>query len=378
MLRYKIFKFIYKKILRPFLYSLNPEIVHVWFIKLGRLLGKSSITKQITRSSFQYSNSKLIQEIEGIEFKNPIGLSAGFDYEANLGQIVSEVGFGYASMGTITNTGYDGNPRPMLQRLIKSEALLVNKGFKNLGADKTIQKLSKENFVIPIGISIGRTNSATLKTINQSINDIVETFEKFEAKALNNKYYELNISCPNLINVSNDLNFYDPKRLKALLCELKKLRICKPIFIKMPISLDEETIKLLLKEIVAQNFKIVIFGNLESNRMNPAVKDRISALSKGNISGKPTFQPSNKFIRLAYESFGNDLKIIGCGGVFNAQDAYTKIKLGASLIQLITGMIYEGPQLIGQINYELVRLLENDGYSNISEAVGVDVKRSRP
>jgi len=142
----------------------------------------------------------------------------------------------------------------------------------------------------------------------------------------------------------------------------------------MPIDKSDREVRLMLKEIVKHRWiKGVIFGNLQKDRKDPSfVPSEIKQAGKGNFSGKPTYRRSNELIRLAYRTYGKKLIIIGCGGVFNAEDAYRKIRLGASLIQMITGMIFEGPQVMAQINHDLAKLIKQDGYQNIQEAVGVD------
>lgn len=364
---------LYKKIIKPIFFKFDAEIVHNRMTAIGSLLSKIKICKKIIALFFKYENSALQQNILGIEFKNPVGLSAGFDYNADLTGIVEDLGFGFASVGTITNLSYEGNPKPRLGRLPLSKSLLVNKGFKSLGADVIAKKLSNINFKIPIGISIGRSNSPSVDSIEKSIDDIVSAFSKFENRIINNSYYELNISCPNLIHIREDINFYNQTNLEKLLIKIDKLRLSKPVFVKMPITeTDADALKML--DIISQ-YKIagIIFGNLEKNRKNPVFnKDEIAKCGKGNFSGKPCYSRSNELISLCYKKYGNKLIIIGVGGIFSAADAYEKIKSGASLVQLITGMIYEGPQIIGQINKDFVELLKKDNINNISQAIGTE------
>lgn len=365
--------FVYQHFIKHIFFLINPEFIHEFMLNFGELLGKFSWKKKIISFLIDYKNPKLHQKICRIEFSNPVGLAAGFDYNAQLTQILSSVGFGFQTVGTITNMPYVGNPKPMLGRLPKSQSLMVNKGFKNIGALKTIKKLETKKFDIPVGISLGRTNTPLLKTQKQSVEDIVQAFKKFESSKVRSTYYELNISCPNLIYGKN-ISFYPPKNLQELLETLQKLNIKKPVFIKMPIEKsDKETLNMLQ---VVQDFsfiKGVIFGNLQKDRNNPSFNQQeVKKWKAGNFSGKPCEQRSNELIKLAYRNFGKRLIIIGCGGIFSAEDAYRKIKLGASLIQLITGMIYQGPQLIAQINLELPDLLNKDGFKHISEAIGVE------
>lgn len=365
------FSFKYQYILKPLLFLINPEIVHEYMLKFGELLGTHSWMRKIFSHFFQFKNLQLGQKIAGIEFQNPIGLAAGFDYNAQLTQILSSIGFGFQTGGTITNLPYAGNPKPMLGRLPKSRSLMVNKGFKNKGADSIIDALNNSHFDIPVGISIGRTNSPLLKNQKESVEDILSAFKKFENSLVKNSYYELNISCPNIIH-GRDISFYPSRNLRELLQSLKNLIIKKPVFVKMPIEKTNEEIREMLQIMSEFSFvKGMIFGNLQKDRTNPSLdKEEVKLWKVGNFSGKPCEQRSNELIRFAYQNFAKRFVIIGCGGVFSAKDAYKKIKLGASLVQLITGMIYQGPALITQINLELIDLLKEDGFKNIKDAVG--------
>ncbi len=363
---------IYKSLAKPMLFQLNPELVHTSMVRFGEALGSNSSAKEILSDVYSKKGANISQTLAGINFSSPIGLAAGFDYEARLTQILASLGFGFQSVGTITNLPYDGNPSPMLGRMPHSKSLLVNKGFKNLGADGTIKKLSGKTFPIPLGISIGRTNSKAITTQKDSIADIVRAFTKFEQSNLGNKYYELNISCPNLFG---SISFYPPRNLHELLTEIDMLNLTKPLFIKMPISEGSKDIAKMLEVVAHHTPTGIIIGNLQKDRstLNPSDAKKIENL-KGGLSGKPTFKRSNDLISLAYKNFGKRLIIIGCGGVFNAQDAFEKITRGATLVQLITGMIFEGPQLVSEINHELEILIKHHGLKNISEAVGINVE----
>lgn len=361
---------LYRFVVKPLLFKFDPEFVHVQMTNFGEILGNFEAGKATTKLLFGFQSPILEQNIAGIDFSNPIGLAAGFDYEAKLTQILPSLGFGFGTVGTITNLPYIGNPRPMLGRLPKSKSLMVNKGFKNNGIEWTSFKLKKLAFQIPIGISIGRTNSPTLKTQQQSIADIIAAFKTAESYNLKTKHYELNISCPNLFG---NISFYPPKNLEALLKAVDSLKLQKPLFIKMPIEKSDQEVRKMLDVIVKHKIKGVIFGNLQKDRKDPALHaDEVARFPKGNFSGLPTQKRSDELIKLSYKNYGKELIIIGCGGVFNAGDAYHKIKLGASLVQMITGMIYEGPGVIGNINRGLVDLLKKDGYRSITDAIGAE------
>lgn len=377
-------RFIYKKIIKPILFLFLADDIHHLFLKAGRILGKFSFFRWKMNFLFSYKNKILSQKVLGIEFKNPVGLAAGFDYDADLINILPFIGFGYHTIGTVTNLPYKGNARPMLGRLPKSKSLLVNKGFKSMGIDSVLQKIkasfakasaSQENNRIPLGISIGSTNKI-YRTLEEMTDDILLSFQKV-IKENYFDYFELNISCPNLINSENITNKFDnPEGLNLLLLKLSNLKINRPLFIKMYLEKSiEETLSLVK---VASNYSFVngfIFSNLVKDRNNPDFdKKEIENAGRGNFSGKPTEKITNELISAVYKNYKDRFIIIGCGGIFTADDAYEKIKRGATLVQLITGMIYEGPSLIGKINKDLAKLLKKDGYKNINEAVGVYYK----
>lgn len=363
--------------LKNVLFLFDAETAHNFIARIGEFIGNTYLNTLLGKV-FSKSYPSLEQNIAGIEFKNPVGLAAGFDYDGKLTQILPSLGFGFETVGTITNMPYGGNPKPRLARLPKSKSLLVNKGFKNKGAKIISDKLSKPDFEIPLGISIGQTNfqkkieRSEIPLRRTAIVDILQAFEVFEYSNIKSSYYELNISCPNLLG---NISFYPFKNLNELLTSVDRLKIKKPIFVKMPINkTNAQTLKM-LDVITRHKITGVIFGNLQKDRSDPALdKKEISVFKKGNFSGKPTEKRSNELIALAYRHFKRKLLIIGCGGIFNAEDAYKKIKLGASLVQLITGLIYEGPLLVAQINKELSKMLKKDGFKNISDAVGVNNK----
>jgi dihydroorotate dehydrogenase len=362
---------IYKKIIKPILFCFPADRVHTFFLKIGRFLGRKSFFRKLTKKIFYYKNDILKQNVLDIDFNSPVGLAAGFDYNADLIRIAPALSFGFHTVGTITNLPYGGNPRPMLDRLPKSKSLLVNKGFKNNGIDFILNKVVKTKKKIPLGISIGATNKI-FKSSKENSDDIIYSFEKVTKNDYFD-YFELNISCPNLINTENIKDKFDePMGLGLLLNNLSFIKINKPLFIKMYLEKSyEET--LALSE-VASKYKFVsglIFSNLIKDRSNPLFdKEEIEKAGMGNFSGKPAQEISNNLISAIYKKYKDRFIIIGCGGIFNADDAYEKIKRGATLVQLVTGLIYEGPSVIGKINKDLVKLLKKDGYKSISDAVG--------
>ena len=365
--------FLYVNIVKKILFLINPEVIHTKTTALGEKLGESGIAKNVMSSVFSVKSPSITQSLFGIQFLSPIGIAAGFDYKAELTQILPCLGFGFGTIGTLTNNPYGGNPGPMLGRLPKSQSLMVNKGFKNMGVEATLEKLRGKKFIYPVGVSIGKTNTLDITTQEEAVGDVVEAFKKAEKSEIPFTYYELNISCPNL---SGTIEFYQENHLDQLLIAINDLKILRPIFVKMPISKTDEEIFKIMNVIIRYNcIKAVIFGNLQNNRNHPSLKqDEVKKFSKGNFSGLPCRQRSDELIKTIFKKYGPRIKIIGCGGIFSAEDAYRKIKLGATLVQLITGLVFEGPQLVSQINEQLIILLKKDGYSSISQAVGHDLE----
>ncbi len=248
-------------------------------------------------------------------------------------------------MGTVTYEPYEGNKKPRLARLPKSKSLLVNKGFKSQGALAVAKRLDSKNLKgHNIGISVGDRNG--------SIENTLKTFNVFAEKDYV-KYFELNISCPNIPKTDA---FTSTKNFEKLVKKVKNSKIKKPIFVKMPNEIDLKTSDKLVSIALKHDINGFIFSNLVKDRNNPFLdRSEINKIKnlKGNFSGKPTFANSNKLISHTREKFGNKVIIIGTGGIFNTDDVLVKLQSGADLVQLITGVVYEGPQLIGQICQEL-------------------------
>lgn len=346
--------------------------MHDSMIKLGQLIGSNFLFRKITALFFNYTNPRLCQNLAGLIFNNPVGLAGGFDKDAKLTKILPSVGFGFMEVGSITAQHCAGNPKPWLWRLPKSKSIVVYYGLKNEGADKLAGKLRKrKNNQIPLGINIAKTNSPDTVETEKGKEDYL-----YSIKALQDvgDYLTINISCP---NAYGGLTFAEPDSLKLLLEDMGKIKINKPIFLKLSPDIPWEKVDQIID--LAKQYGITGFicTNLTKNRDNTLIDPKelnLAPLDRGGISGKPLAETANKMIAYVYQKTQGQKIIIGCGGIFNAADAYKKIKLGASLVQLITGMIFEGPQMISQINLGLVQLLEKDGYQNISEAVGADFK----
>jgi len=355
----------YQHILKPFFFRCDPEWVHDQVCAIGERLGRSRITRAFTHKMCAFSHLSLEQEILGMTFPNPVGLTEGFDKNGRLTQIMPSVGFGYEIVGSVTADACEGNAKPRLWRLPKSKGLVVYYGLKNDGVGEIRYRLASRGSMTPLGISIAKTNSPKTAQMHAGIDDYERGFMTMKDIG---DFHVINISCPNAYGGEP---FSDPGRLDALLTRLDQVPSTNPIFLKIAVDLTCEELDVLIEVMDRHRVHGMILANLTKRYDRPQIdQGEVRSGMKGGISGRPTYEASNALIAHAYLEAGDRYEIIGAGGVFTAQDAYEKIRQGASLVQLATGMIFEGPQLIGEINRGLVDLLHHDGFETIAEAVG--------
>ncbi|HEY5668156.1 MAG TPA: quinone-dependent dihydroorotate dehydrogenase [Candidatus Saccharimonadales bacterium] len=367
---------VYKHVAKPILFKMKPDTVHHRMLGSAIRLQKSKFIKGTLDKSWAYHNPAMLgQTLHGITFDNPIGLSAGLDANFELAPMLKAIGFGLMEGGSLTYQPCEGNPRPWFYRVPSAKSLVVNKGLANRGVDAIMEHIKsypKDTFKdFRLNISVAKTNSPVACTEDEAVADYLGSLKAIK-KAKVGDMITINLSCPNTYAGEP---FTTPKRLEHLLREVDKLKLEQPLFIKMPSHLEWKEFDGLLKVIIKHRVTGVTISNLGKNREPLEKSGVLPTHIPGKLSGKPTYETSNMLIASTYRRYGDKLTIIGVGGVFSAEDAYTKIKLGASLVELITGMIFEGPQLIGQINRGLVDLLKKDGLANISQAIGMDNKR---
>ncbi len=365
MIASRVIRFGYRAIVKPIFFAQDPEVVHDRMTHAGSLLGRYGFLRAMTRFFFHFADPALEQDVCRIHFANPIGLAAGFDKNAQLTEILPCVGFGFEEAGSITGEYCEGNPKPRLWRLPESKGLVVYYGLKNDGSEAIAKRLRGKRFAFPVGISVAKTNDASTVEMEKGIADYEKAFRAFVDIG---DYFTINISCPNAYGGEP---FTTPASLDALLQRIDQIETQKPIFLKMPVDLTVTQLDELVA--VADRHRVhgFVLSNLTKKRDREEIKQHeIQGIDKGGISGKPTAAASNALIAHLFKATNGRYIIVGCGGVFSAEDAYEKIRQGATLIQLITGMIFEGPQLIGEMNRGLVRLLQRDGYKNIKEAIG--------
>ncbi|MFZ1249438.1 MAG: quinone-dependent dihydroorotate dehydrogenase [Candidatus Saccharimonadales bacterium] len=359
----------YRRLVKPVLFKSSPDTVHERMIRSARFVGKNRFMLGVMRQVFRAENPSVLQQtVHGLTFPNPIGLAAGLDKNGDLVPMLPAIGFGFGTVGSVTSQPCEGNPKPWFHRMPELQSLLVHVGLANSGTPTVQQKIHsyppKTYTNFSLVVSVAKTNSRTTCTDHEAIQDYTTSLRLLQHDSLVN-VLELNISCPNTYGGEP---FTDAKRLEKLLSAVDALGITKPIWVKMPINHSWKEFEALLKVITKHNVQGVTIGNLNKDRS--AFLSETEQSHKGNLSGLPTQALSDSLIAKTYAHYGDTLTIIGVGGVFSAEDAYRKICLGATLVELVTGLIYRGPQLPGHINRELIKLCQKDGFDSISQAIG--------
>ena len=343
---------IFSKI-RSLIFKLDPEIAHDLAIK---------VLKFNLVSQNKIKNNKLIQtEIFGKTIPNPIGIAAGFDKDAEVYNPLFKLGFGFVEVGTVTPIYQYGNHKPRIFRLEEDMALINRLGFNNSGSEKVRSRIMSNSPKGLFGINIGPN-----KNTNNRLEDYLICLRKFYNLA---DYLTINISSPNTENLRSFHNRDELNELLSLIEKEKKILKTKvPITVKISPDIKDENINMISDLLLKYDVKAIIISNTtDKNRENLI---NINKLEKGGLSGKPLEKRSNELINKFYKILKNKLKIIGVGGVDSGQSAYQKIISGASLIQLYTGMIYQGPSIALKISEELINILDKEGVKNISDIVG--------
>ena len=361
--------------IRPLIFLMEPEQAHYSLKRVGVFLGKFWITRKLTSLLMNYKHESLHTTVDGIEYKNPVGLSAGFDKDGELTKIYPHMGFGLAELGSFTGEICPGNPGKRLFRMVKSKAIVVWYGLNNEGSEKISARLKDEDFGdLRVGINAANSNLTPEFVLKDSIADYLKTMKLFKDVG---DYYDVNISCP---NTQEGEPFVDKKNLDKLLTAInKEIRPItdKPIYVKLAADMTLDEINVIVDACVEHKMDGVVCTNLAKPQYNtehrpeeyPTVDGRLPE-GKGAMSGLPLQRISTNVIRHVYRRTKGKLTIIGVGGIFSAKDAYEKICSGASLLHMITTMIFDGPQNINEINRGLVKLLKKDGFDSIEQAVG--------
>ncbi len=335
----------YKSIIRPILFWFDPEKVHHFSFTSIRLLTKIPLVSFIIQKIYQINDKRLEREVFGLKFKNPVGLGAGFDKDAKLYQELSQFGFGFIEIGTITPKPQEGNPKKRLFRLLEDKAIINRMGFNNGGVYEAVERLKKNKNVL-IGGNIGKNKVTPNEEAFEDYKICFEALYEFV------DYFVVNVSSPNTPGL-RELQEKEP--LTQLLNGLQKLNLSrikqKPILLKIAPDLTDNQLLDIIEIVKTTEIAGVIATNTTISRENLKSKNQSEI---GGLSGKPLTKRSTEVIRFLHEKSNGSFPIIGIGGIHSAEDAIEKLNAGASLIQLYTGFIYEGPSLIKKINKKIL------------------------
>jgi len=364
------------QLFRSLLFHLGAEQAHAVSAGAARL-GQTTQLLPLLKPLYSFEHEALRQTVWDIPFENPIGLAAGFDKNALMVPFWRTIGFGFAEVGSISARKSLGNKKPRLFRLPDDRAIINRMGLNNQGAKRVSRHLkpSPERRRIRVGINIVKTHDPTIVGA-----DALEDFRtSFRLLAPLADYIALNISCP---NTAEGKTFEEAKALDELLAVIFKERqtagLTVPVLVKLsPLLTDLVVFDSVVEDILEVSQSHGVSGYIASNTTPErdglvTAPDVLKRIGWGGLSGAPLEKLATRLVRYVYRRTEGRVPIIGVGGIASPESAYTKIRAGASLIQLYTGLVYEGPGLIKRIKQGLVQLLERDGLDNIQEAVGLD------
>ena len=345
-------------VLRPFLFSLDPEAAHDLAIKSLKF-------NPLPKKMFEVEDEQMLEmELFGIHFPNPIGLAAGFDKSAEVYNSLLRLGFGYVEVGTVTPLKQTGNPKPRIFRLEDDQALINRLGFNNDGIEIIKQRIKSGSREGILGINIGPNKETKVQK-----NDFSLGLKSFFDVA---DYITINISSPNTEGLRD---FHDKDKLEDLLASLDKIKKEKknniPLLLKVSPDIEESDIPKIVETALQNNISAIVLTNTTNgNRDN--LKNECKK-EEGGLSGEPLQIISTNMIKKFYKQLHGKIHIIGVGGVNSGKSAYEKIIAGASLLQLYTGFVYRGPSTAKDIKKELIQILKDEGIKNIKEAVGKNI-----
>lgn len=363
---------LYTRIARPLLFRLDPEFVHRQTIKTGHLLSKSRLARQLLRRIYSVQFQELQVKAFGLRFANPVGLAAGFDKQGLVYEIIAEIGFGHMEIGSISLCRWPGNPSPTLLRLPKDWGLINRPGLNSEGAEVVHGRLARSHFGIPIGINLVKTADPQIAG-EQAIEDYLQNFLKFYAVA---DFITLNLSCPNTIEGGT---FEDPellapflKRVQERVVELAESREKKAILIKLSPDLEDATLSAILDLAAKHGISGCVIANTTARRENLRTpKQILDRFGFGGLSGRPLKPYVRDMVRTVSARTAGRFPIIACGGVgcdpdkHPAEEVWEYLNLGATLVQLHTGLIYCGPSIAGVINKGLVNILKKNNFPSL-------------
>ena len=336
----------YQYLIRPLLFLFDPEKVHLFTVEFLSLAHKIPGVKDLLRNIFTVKDKGLQREILGLSFANPVGLAAGFDKDAVMIDLLEPFGFGSIEIGTITPKPQPGNDKPRLFRLKKDKALINRMGFNNEGVSQAVARLKKRKSKIIVGGNIGKNK---LTDNDMAIGDYEYTFEALFAVV---DYFVVNVSSPNTPNL-RDLQDKEPlsKLLNCLQERNDEKEKRKPILLKIAPDLSDSQLQEIVEIVLETKIDGIIATNTTISRQGLVTDgQKVEEIGAGGLSGKPLTDRATEVIRFLRQALGQDICIIGVGGIMTGEDAVEKLKAGANLIQIYSGFIYNGPSFVKNIN----------------------------
>ena len=360
---------LYRSLLRPILFGLDPESIHDRTIAFSETVGRIDWATNLVRNKYKVHDKRLEVKVDELVFDNPIGLAAGFDKNCRAVPLLGALGFGHIEVGSISANSSRGNRRPRLFRLPKDQAIIVNYGVPNDGAKVIRERLRNLLWNGTLGVNIVETNTGRKSTHDEIV---AEYFEAINLLRYYADYIALNLNCPN--TSAGESAFDDPVTLMSLMDECEKIEKLPPVFLKCTAHCNgqrmENTLRAIEKSKVVRGFIFNIPPGKEYSIKTPM--KRVRELP-GTLCGAPTQSFMDEVLAFWYKNVDRERYIFfGSGGIRTAEDAYKKIRLGASIVQIYTALIFNGPNIVRQLNTGLLELLERDGLSHIDQAVGVD------
>lgn len=362
---------LYRTLLRPLLFSLPPETAHELALHSLPLVLGTRLARNFVASRFNRSLPDPLQRF-GLTFANPVGLAAGFDKNGIALDALAALGFGHIEAGTVTYQAQPGNPRPRLFRLPLDKALINRAGFNNDGAAAFAERVSKRRPGCVLGVSIGKSRAASN---DEAVGDYLKCFETVYPVA---DYVAVNVSSPNTPGLRDLQRAAQLETLLSAL-QLRNRELAEhrsqprmmPLLVKLAPDLNQRELELIVDVARRTHVDGIIATNttIERDGLQTA-PDRVEACGAGGLSGAPLRSRSTKMIANLFRISAGSMKIIGVGGIFTAEDAWEKICAGASLVQLYTGFIYQGPGIAREINKGLAGILHREGFGSLDEAVG--------
>jgi dihydroorotate dehydrogenase (fumarate)/dihydroorotate dehydrogenase len=348
---------LYRAIARPLLFRADPERVHDATVRAGELASRSRLACRVVAARRPAPDPRLAIEVAGLRFTSPLGLGAGFDKSARAVPLLSALGFGHVEIGSVSADPSAGNPRPRLHRVVGERAIVVHYGVPNDGAARVAERLARPRPAVPLGVNVVSTNRGDKsETDEEIIGDYVESVRRLQRHG---DFVVLNLSCPNTRDGQGF--FADRSRLRALLDTLGDAGVERPLFVKVAPFGGAAELDSFLEAVTPVPFVSGLSVNLPpGNRFG----------LKGAASGPPAAAAAERTVAELHRAAGSRFAVVGSGGVSTAEDAYRMIRLGASLVQLYTALVYEGPGVVRRIGSGLAELLARDGFERVGDAVG--------